>query len=77
MKSLLAAMKGPRQYGSRCICKARVAPQGLVENRKKLRNVYRPCIFVPSRFPLGGIPRFCVNVAKQVELADEHSSSRL
>jgi hypothetical protein len=44
-RARVIAVKGPRQYRSRCIYKARVAPQGLVENSKKLKNVYRPCIF--------------------------------
>jgi hypothetical protein len=33
-----------RQSGSRCICKARVAPQGLVRKHKEQVSVYRPRI---------------------------------
>lgn len=40
----ITAVKGPRQYGSGCIYRARVAPHGLVRKHKEQISVYRPCI---------------------------------
>jgi hypothetical protein len=44
IRTLICAVKEPAQVGSRCIYKARVAPQGLVREHKEQISVYRPCI---------------------------------